>query len=197
MDLCLFRIALAVCPVGKLVDNGADAGQLPQKGGIAVRRAGLELLAHDTLADCAADGQPAVPAQPRQMPVFAVIQPEADKVIPAAQRIPPSSNEMRLTVRRKSRGLRGMPLTRVVCLTNDILAQSASLAALIDLSLRRSGFCASGLFGRTLHSVFQHQQALKLCLTFRQIPDSPNGLVIGDPALHKTVVIDFMGTSVF
>ena len=77
MDLCLRDVALAVCPVRKLVDIRADTGQYAQKLCIAVRRARLNGFAQNTFADHGAGRQTAALAELHELAVFRITQPNA------------------------------------------------------------------------------------------------------------------------
>ena len=80
MDLRLCDVALAVCPVRKLVDICADTGQHTQKLCIAVRRARLDRCAQNTLADHGAGRQTAALAELHELPIFCVVQPYASEM---------------------------------------------------------------------------------------------------------------------
>ena len=80
MDLCLRDVALAICPVRKLVDVRADARQHTQKLRIAVRWARLDGFTQNTFADHGAGRQTAALAELHELPIFRVVQPYAGEM---------------------------------------------------------------------------------------------------------------------
>lgn len=144
VDVCFADVLFRICPVRDPVDVPPDGRQLPQQGGVGFWRLWLDFGAADKLAEQTAGRQAGACAQFPQLPILAAIQPKTDKIGACPDdchrlsiRIGIASHETRFG------GVGALPPTRVVCLTDDILAATAPQAALFegDMVLGQGGIC--------------------------------------------------------